>query len=367
MTGKVKVLVVDDSLFMRRLITDIINSSSENIVIDTARNGFEAIDKVKRLKPDVITLDIEMPEMDGLDCLKELTKENPVPVIMLSSLTLEGADATIKALEYGAVDFVAKPDNILEMINDKKKDEILEKIKVAARTSEKSKDLTVNTKKDKIYMNVQQNGKSKRHVRRSNTIKSIVAIGASTGGPKSLRDVIPEIPGDIPAAFFVTQHMPPGFTKSLAQRLDSISELIVKEAEHNEEVKPGYVYVAPGDYHMTVNRSDKKDVFRIKLSSSQPVNGHRPSVDVMMSSIAKLGFKSIIAVIMTGMGRDGSEGMIEIKKSGGGYLIAQDEKTCVVYGMPRAAIETGVVDIIVPLEDIAKEITKAVGVYQQWI
>lgn len=349
MAKDIKVLVVDDSAFMRKIITDILDSDSAIEVIDVAKNGSEALEKVRAFKPDVVTLDIEMPVMDGLSCLKELLKNDYIPVIMLSSLTKEGANSTIAALEAGAVDFITKPTNIFGMAGDEKKQEIIEKVKIAKKA--------VNNKRFS-GSNVQK--KSKNDIIKSNSIKSIVAIGTSTGGPKALQDVIPLIPGSVPAAFLVVQHMPPGFTKSLAERLNSMSELTVKEAEDGEPVRPGYAYIAPGDYHMMVENSGG-DGMKIRLSQEPAVGGHRPSVNVMMDSLSKTGFSNIVAVIMTGMGGDGSEGIKKIKTVNRGYVIAQDEQSCVVYGMPRSAVLTGAVDVVVPLKDIWKEIAKNTG------
>lgn len=348
----IKVLVVDDSAFMRKVITDILNSDDGINVIDTAKNGLEALEKARLLKPDVITLDVEMPVVDGLTCLKELSKLDYIPVIMLSSLTKDGAEDTIKALEDGAVDFITKPTNIFQISADSKKQELIEKVKVAKGTSGIKRDST----KKKVQI------KPKDSIVRSNEIKSIIAIGTSTGGPKALQDVLPLIPGDIPAAILVVQHMPAGFTKSFAERLNSMSELTVKEAEDDEIVKPGYAYIAPGDYHMLVE-TFKPNNLKIKLTKDPPASGHRPSVNTMMDSLAQTRIKNVIGVIMTGMGGDGSEGIKRLKEMNNGYIIAQDEKTCVVFGMPRVAVQTGKVDIIVPLKEISGEIIKIVGVH----
>jgi len=346
----IRVLVVDDSAFMRKVISDILNSDNEINVIDTARNGQEAISKAESLKPDVITLDIEMPVMDGLKCLEELIKINYVPVVMLSSLTGEGTDATIRALEIGAVDFIAKPANIFNITGDEKRNEIIAKVKIAR-----------NSTRVRKFSDESLREKPVRNVEKSCNIKYIVAIGTSTGGPKALQEVIPNIPGNVPAAFLVVQHMPPGFTKSLASRLNSMSELTVKEAEDGDIIKPGYVYIAPGDYHMLVEMCNDSGL-KIRLSQEPPVGGHRPAVDTMMESLSATKLKNIIGVIMTGMGGDGSEGIKKIKSVNEGYLIAQDEKTCVVYGMPRVAVQTGMVDAVVSLNNIAQEIMKKVGV-----
>ncbi|MCX7842613.1 MAG: chemotaxis response regulator protein-glutamate methylesterase [Clostridia bacterium] len=350
MASKIKVLVVDDSAFMRKVIADILNSDDKIEVVDTAKNGTEALEKIKSLKPDVVTLDVEMPVMDGLSCLKEIMKSGFFPVLMLSSVTKEGADSTIKALEYGAIDFITKPTNIFNIADDEKKQELIEKIKIAKNSTKIKKYLTLK--------DVQI--RPKRDIVKSSNIKNIVAIGTSTGGPKALQEVIPKIPGDVPAAFLVVQHMPPGFTRSLAERLNAMSELTVKEAEEGDELQAGYVYIAPGDYHMLVERS-LTGIIRIRLSKSPPSGGHRPSVNTMMESLSNTGMSNIIGVIMTGMGGDGSEGIKLLKSINKGFIIAQDEKSCVVYGMPKVAIQTGAVDVIAPLKNISDEIMKIIG------
>ena len=355
----VRVLVVDDSAFMRKVITDILNSDEEIKVIDTARNGAEAIEKAKLHKPDVITLDVEMPVMDGLACLKQLIKQDQTPVIMLSSVTKEGADVTIQALENGAIDFITKPTNIFSMLGEDKMRELIEKVKVAKKAKQKNIFIYKSFKNTIIH-----NVKPKNEVKKSSTIKKIVAIGTSTGGPKALQAVIPLIPGDIPAAFLVVQHMPPGFTRSLADRLNGMSEVTVKEAEDNEIISAGCVYIAPGDYHMRVERYEQGGNLKIKLTREPPLGGHRPAVNVMMESLSDTGFTNIIGVIMTGMGGDGSEGIKKLKEKNNAFIIAQDEKSCVVYGMPKVAVQTGVVDTIVPLKEITKEIVKILGVYK---
>lgn len=348
--NKIKVLVVDDSAFMRKVISDILNSDDLIEVIDIAKNGNEAIEKAIRLNPDVITLDIEMPEKDGLSCLKEILAVKYIPIVMLSGLTKEGAEDTIRALSEGAVDFITKPTNIFDMTGDSKKSELIEKIKIARYITRVQRDIN---KVIKIQ--------PKSDIIKSSEIKFIVAIGTSTGGPRALQDVIPLIPGGIPAAFLVVQHMPAGFTKSLAERLNGISEVVVKEAEHNEIIKPGYVYIAPGDYHMLVEKNIRREV-KIKLTQTPPVGSHRPAVNVMLESLSETGLTNLIGVIMTGMGGDGSEGLKKIKNINKAYVIAQDEVTCTVFGMPKVAIQAGVVDAIVPLKEISKEIMKIVGV-----
>ncbi|HEY9059846.1 MAG TPA: chemotaxis response regulator protein-glutamate methylesterase [Pseudobacteroides sp.] len=355
----IRVLVVDDSAFMRRVISDILDSDGDIKTIDTARNGKEAIEKAVNLKPDIITLDVEMPVMDGLTCLKELSNVCSIPVIMLSSHTKEGAEATINALEHGAIDFITKPSNIFHMNSLNKRNELIEKVKVIAK-------LKNNTSRaHREILEVKNHYEHQKGLNKGNNqgshLKKIVAIGISTGGPKALRDVIPQLPGDIPAAFLVVQHMPPGFTKSLAERLDSLSNVRVKEAEDNEMVRPGVVYIAPGDYHMKIALARDKSL-TIKLTKDPPYGAHRPSATVMMESLSETGLANIVGIIMTGMGSDGSEGARRLKEENNGYIIAQDEKTCIVYGMPKVAVELGIVDEVVPLEMITKKINEIVGV-----
>ena len=352
-----RILVVDDSAFMRKIITDILSSDDDLLVVDTAKNGLEAIEKVKELKPDVVTLDVEMPVMDGLTCIKELNKFSRIPVVMLSSFTIEEAEDTIKALEIGAVDFITKPTRIFDAGGEEKKRELIEKVKVASKCVRKKR---LHTPVFKKTAKAEGNAKT---IRRSGEIKHIIALGTSTGGPKALQDVIPRLPGDIPAAFLIVQHMPAGFTRSLAERLNSLSEVSVKEAEDGEHIKPGFVYIAPGDYHMIVEGHILSNL-KIRLVQTPPVSGHRPSVNVMMESLADTYVQNVIGVIMTGMGGDGSTGIMKIKQKNKGYIVAQDESTCVVYGMPKAAIQTGTVDKVVPLRDIVKEIMRIVGGYK---
>ena len=354
MAKLINVLVVDDSAFMRKVITDILESTGDIKVTGTANDGLEALEKVKLLNPDVITLDVEMPSMDGLSCLKELQKLTGAPVIMLSGLTKSGEHSTIEALEAGAIDFVTKPADLFEILGEYKKKEIIDKIRMA-----KSIGKTGVSEKTKTQRGKAATGKN---INRNTTLETIVAIGTSTGGPKALQEVIPYIPGDVPAALLVVQHMPPGFTKSLAERLNTLSGLLVKEAEDGDMIQPGYVYIAPGDYHMLLNKG-KDGVLSIRLTKEPAVGGHRPAVNVMMNSIAESGFHSVIGVILTGMGADGSEGIVNIKKQNNAIIISQDEKSCVVYGMPKAAVKTGVVDEVVPLKQIADAIVKNLGVY----
>ncbi len=345
----IKVLIVDDSAFMRKVLSDMIDSEESLTVIGTATDGKDALVKIEQLDPDVITLDVEMPIMDGINCLKEIMQRFPKPVIMLSSGTDHGAELTIRALDEGAVDFIAKPKNIFDIKNDKKKNEIIEKVTIAKNI------------KFQAFKNKSKENESSPAVKNSKVLKYIIAIGTSTGGPKALQSVIPFLPGDIPAAVLIVQHMPPGFTNSLAERLDSKSELVVKEASHKEKILAGHVYIAPGDSHMLIETALNGDIM-INLDKSPPVSGHRPSVDVMMNSLSATGLKNIIGVIMTGMGADGSVGIKRLKDINNSYIIAQDEETSVVFGMPKMAIQTGAVDKVVSLDKISEEIIQYLGV-----
>jgi len=348
----IRVLVVDDSAFMRKVISDIVNQGPDMEVVGKARDGQDALQKIQELNPDVVTMDVEMPGMDGLAALEQLMKTNPVPVVMISSLTKHGAEQTFRALQLGAVDFIAKPSGQISLDIDKVKDEIIRKIKTAAGTKNK----LANFK----YQEVVKPAKpvARKQLDSSSELKNIILIGTSTGGPKALHEVIPRLPADTNAGILIVQHMPPGFTRSLAERLDSMSQIMVKEAEHGDKIVPGCAYIAPGDYHLTVNRpaSGIHELF-IKLTKDPPQGGHRPSVDTMLESVARHYWANMVCVIMTGMGHDGSRG-VQMIKDRGGKVIAEHQSTCIVYGMPKAAVETGCVDKVVMLQDISKEIIR---------
>ncbi|MBP2654933.1 MAG: response regulator receiver modulated CheB methylesterase [Firmicutes bacterium] len=343
----IKIIVVDDSAFMRKVLSDLFAAEMDFTVVDVARNGQEAIDKVKLLKPDVVTLDVEMPVLDGISALEVIMREVPTPVVMVSSLTKDGADATIRALENGAVDFVAKSAGPISNI-DNIRTEIVAKCRAAARA---------NVNKLQKFQAVRPPASEyKLSPSFSVAVKEqIVAIGTSTGGPRALQELVTRLPGNLPCGVVIVQHMPPGFTKSLANRLDSLCALSVKEAEHNDVVKPGSVLIAPGDYHMTVERDGTRTV--VKLNQGPPIGSHRPSVNPLMESVAKIYGSLATGVILTGMGSDGARGMQEIKQSGG-YTIAEDQSTTVVFGMPKSAIELGIIDKVVPLPAIASEIVR---------
>lgn len=318
-----------------------LQSDEDIFVLDTARDGMDAIDKIKKWKPDVVTLDVEMPRLDGISALQRIMKECPAPVIMLSSLTQEGSDTTIKALTMGAVDFVPKPSGAISLDIRKVKEELIIKIKVAARAHIANFSGHVSSPVVKPVPAIAAAG---------TTPTKLVVIGSSTGGPNALQQVIPRLPGSLPAAVLVVQHMPPGFTRSLAQRLNDTSQLAVTEAEDGDILKTGKVYVAPGGYHLILRSKTS-----IGLNQNPPVHSVRPSVDVTLESVVDFYGSHMVGVILTGMGYDGSKGMALVKKAGG-QTIAQNEETCVVYGMPRVVVEMGKADRVLPVQEIADEI-----------
>jgi len=346
---KIRVLVVDDSAFMRKILRDIINSDPELEVCCEAKDGIEAINMVKLHKPDVVTLDIEMPRMNGLDALRVIMKQSPTPVIMVSALTQEGAEATIKALEYGAIDFIPKPSSSISLGMKEMKEEIIAKIKEAAKVPRRFLEL----KRTRLLR--AQKSKVKR---KGIPARIAVAMAASTGGPQSLLKVFPKFPERLGASILLVQHMPPGFTRSFAKRLDSVSKINVKEAEDGEPIEEDWAYVAPGDYHMEVELRRGKPV--VTLNKKPKIHGVRPAADPMMITAAEVFGRKTVGVVMTGMGRDGAQGIVAIKKKGG-ITIAQDKETSIIYGMPKAAAETGMVDYIVPLDKIADTIVMAVN------
>lgn len=347
MVKKIEVLVVDDSAYMRKVISNLLQSDENIIVVDTARDGLDALDKIKQWKPDVVTLDVEMPKLNGLSALERIMKECPTAVIMLSSLTQEGSDTTIKALTMGAVDFVAKPSGAISIDIHKVKEDLLSKIKVAAKaslTTLRSSSIAVRNEPIPVAPVVQPG------VMRATAPQKLVVIGSSTGGPNALQQVIPRLPGNLPAAVLVVQHMPPGFTASLANRLNETSPLEVCEAKEGDLLQTGKVYVAPGGNHMVLSSKTT-----IGLNQDPPVHSVRPAVDVTLESAVNYYGPKMVGVILTGMGYDGSKGMAALKKAGG-KTVAQDEATCVVYGMPRVVVEMGKADKVLPIQRIADEI-----------
>ena len=344
MKQKTRVLVVDDSAFARFAISNKLQAAPDIKVVDFARDGAEALEKVMARKPDVVTLDVEMPRMDGLTALKRIMTVCPTPVVMISTLTGNGTQATIRALELGAVDFFLKPSLTRPAGADGTGDDLITKLKIAARVkvSQLGKIASPKLVRSKPERSVESRLASSREV---------VVIGSSTGGPRALYQVIPALPADIPAAILVVQHMPPGFTKSMADRLNELSEITVKEAEAGDMLRHGEAFVAPGGYHMMV----KKDRF-VGLNQAPPVCGVRPSVDVTMESVALVFGASTTGIVLTGMGCDGTNGTSLIKAAGG--KVIEDESSCSVYGMPKSVADAGNADRIVPLPGIASELVR---------
>ncbi|MEA1908617.1 MAG: chemotaxis response regulator protein-glutamate methylesterase [Euryarchaeota archaeon] len=334
-----KVLVVDDSVFMRKIVSDMLESDPHIKVCGIAKNGIEAIEKIKELKPDVVTMDVEMPRMDGLTALGHIMKECPVPVVMLSTLTEKGADATLTALSRGAIDYVQKPSGAVSLDVRKVQGILLEKVKAAAQSNPR----TLMPKKKSAP------AKPLKYTPSSTT--KIIAIGTSTGGPASLAEIIPHFPVDTPPMLIV-QHMPAGFTARFAERLNEASAIRVKEASAGDKLDPGLALLAPGDYHMTVGRDGK-----VHMNKNPKIHGVRPAVDPMMTTASEVYKSKMIGVIMTGMGRDGAAGIEAIRKNNG-VTIAQDEASSVVYGMPQEAYNTGCVDRVVPLSQIPAEVLR---------
>ncbi|WP_057913396.1 protein-glutamate methylesterase/protein-glutamine glutaminase [Peribacillus muralis] len=359
---KVKVLIVDDSAFMRKLISGFLAEESEIEVIGTARNGKDALEKIKALKPDVVTLDVEMPVMDGLQALNLIMNECPIPVVMLSSTTKVGTDNTFAAMSSGAFDFVAKPSGAISLDLHKIKKELHEKVIAASRTNvHKLRKKAINLERSPSLceksskIGIGTLGKKRKNEKKwSDGNEKIIVIGTSTGGPRALQTVLTGLPGDIDAPILVVQHMPPGFTSSLAARLNSLCKIQVKEAEEGELIQKGLAYIAPGGFHLKVRKFGMNWV--VHLDQSELRNGHRPSVDVLFESVSAMNEFAKIAVIMTGMGMDGSIGLKRLKQKGITKAIAESQETSIVFGMPKAAINTNLIDSIEDVEKIAKSI-----------
>lgn len=357
---KIRVLVVDDSAFMRVALRKMMEKDQRIKVIDVAPNGKEAIEKIGQLKPDIVTMDIEMPIMDGLTALEKIMKEMPLPVIMISALTEEGADATFKALDLGAVDFIPKGGK--SYVN-------LDIVKVSEQLRQKIHAIVMQQRLTKRFshgIRPSQTIVAKKIVTETSPVKTrrsgkcqLVTIGTSTGGPMALGKLLPQLPEDFHSSILIVQHMPPTFTGQFAQRLNSLSKLNVKEAENGDVIEPGKVYLAPGGIHMKVKR-ESLSTNRIVLDPNPSELLFVPSVDVMMSSVADEIQMNKLGVIMTGMGSDGLLGMSDLKKKGS-VTIAQDEASCVVYGMPRVCVERGIIDHVHSLDKLADEINYWAG------
>ncbi|GGG21951.1 chemotaxis response regulator protein-glutamate methylesterase [Lysinibacillus alkalisoli] len=355
-SDKHKLLVVDDSAFMRKIISDFFNDHPTIEVVGTARNGQDALRKVETLRPDVVTLDVEMPVMDGIEALKEIMKKYPMPVVMLSSKTREGTHSTLSAMENGAFDFVAKPSGTISLDLHKVKDILIETVEQAVKVPKSKFDHSLQVTKVPSPARVI----SPKKITASSFVsrnQKIVLIGTSTGGPRALQNVITKIPKQIKAPILIVQHMPAGFTKSLAERLNQLSAITVKEAEDGDILQNGVAYVAPGGYHLRFKKVNTHYVIALD-KKEPPRSGHRPSVDVMFEDISRFKELDKVAVVMTGMGADGAKGLTRLKKTGNTIAIAESAETCIVYGMPKAAVETQLVDEVVFVEDIAQTIMK---------
>jgi two-component system, chemotaxis family, protein-glutamate methylesterase/glutaminase len=349
MSERIRVLVVDDSALMRKLIPNVLARDSSIEVVGTAMDGAFALKKIEELNPDVVTLDLEMPRMDGIETLRLIMRSAPLPVILFSTHSKEGAYSTFKALALGAVDFVPKPVNAAAGNLDAIADQLIAKIKVAKRAA--GKKLPPAVVSDVPGPFTKASGTALPPNR-------IIAIGISTGGPNALQFVLSQIPVDFPASILVVQHMPEGFTEMFARRLDECCALDVQEAKSGDMLLAGRVLVCPGNRHIMVRRMPRGDT--AVLSDGPPVNGHRPSVDVLFHSVAQQFGITSVGVLMTGMGEDGAEGLGAIKAAGG-MTIAQSEDTCVVGGMPRAAIVKGYAHKVVPLDAMGAFLVKHYG------
>ncbi len=344
MSQKIRVLIVDDSALVRKLLRDVISADEDMVVVGTASNGVEAIQCIGELEPDVVTMDIHMPEMDGITALEYIMRKNPLPVVMLSALAQKGAEATLRALELGAVDFITKPSHYPSAIREVR-DEVILKLKTAAQAS-----------KSIIAGDV-----VKRRARKKPTLggrvratQKLVIIGASAGGPRALAEIMPLFPAKTPAPILIVQHMPSVFTRSFAERLNIICEMQVKEAEEDEELQPGWIFVAPGGRDIIVSM-EYGESGRVELMKSQNKSGATPRIDITMITAAEAYGPKAIGVIMTGMGSDGAHGIEMIKKNKG-ETVAQDEESCLVFGMPKVAIERGFVDRVVTLDKIPETV-----------
>jgi two-component system chemotaxis response regulator CheB len=334
------VLVVDDSAFMRKLVTELIEGSDEFRVIGTARHGLDALQKVQSLAPDIVTLDIEMPELDGLGALERIMRESPRPVVMLTAASGSGDEMALRALERGAVEFVRKPSGPISLDLASVRDELLTAMRAAAQVNLSGVHASaLPLSREPAVATSSANG-----------ARFVIGIAASTGGPRALAELVPMFPAQLDASVLIVQHMPPGFTKTLAERLDSLSALTVSEAMHGETIEPGHVYIAPGGRHMRVQTVGRAHV--IMLDDSPPIWGVRPSADPLFRSLAEHLGAAAIGVVLTGMGRDGAAGLRAIRDAGGAG-IAQDRESSIIYGMPQAASAAGGATMVLPLVEIA--------------
>jgi two-component system chemotaxis response regulator CheB len=346
MQQKIRVFVIDDSALIRAVLTEIVNSQPDMSVVGSAGDPYQARERMRELEVDVVTLDVEMPRMDGIEFLEKLMRLRPTPVLMVSTLTEKGADVTMRALELGAVDFVTKPKLGVGQGMREATEEIAGKIRTVAKARVRKLEASPSASQAAPLQWNNRLGTEK-----------LIAIGSSTGGTEAVREVLQQLPADSPA-ILITQHMPPGFTKSFATRLDGLCKLAVSEARDGERVLPGHAYIAPGGRHMAIKRSGAS--YSIVLSDEEPVNRHKPSVEVLFRSVAAAAGPNAAGIMLTGMGKDGAVGMLEMRKAGA-FNIAQDEATCVVFGMPREAIAVGAVHEVLALPHIARRVLDHLG------
>jgi two-component system, chemotaxis family, protein-glutamate methylesterase/glutaminase len=365
MSQIIKVVVVDDSAFMRKSLSIMLESDPQIKVVAVARDGKEGIEKIREFHPDLVTMDIEMPGMDGLTALGIIMKEMPLPVLMVSSLTTDGAKSTLDALNLGAVDFIPKELSFVSLDIVKIKEELISKVKqiVQSRSLQFRMQRVSAVSRGVLQSAAGGKGAGAASLPAAKGAWPVkkglrgVVLGISTGGPFALLQIIPKLPKDFPLGIAIVQHMPPRFTRSMSERLDGLSQVRVKEAEDGDRMEPGLVLIAPGGEHMTF-RANGTSV-KVKISGEPQNTLYKPCADVMMTSAVEAFSGPLLGVIMTGMGKDGLEGLKLIKQKGG-YVLAQNEETCVVYGMPKAAVDAGLADLVLPLEDIPQAITRLV-------
>ncbi|MBH0178699.1 MAG: chemotaxis response regulator protein-glutamate methylesterase [Nitrospira sp.] len=347
--SKIRVLTVDDSALMRQVLGVMLSKDPDIEVVGAAPDPYIAREKIKALNPDVLTLDVEMPKMDGLTFLEKLMRGHPMPVVMVSSLTEVGCQTTLRALELGAVDFITKPKIDLREGMEELAQDLIAKVKAAARAQVRGKGPESGRERIPLVSRGVLSPGSQAMIKTTDTI---IAIGSSTGGTEAVKDVLEVLPPNTPP-ILITQHMPERFTKTWADRLNGLCRISVKEAEDGDSVLPGHALIAPGSYHMTLVRSGAR--YTVRINQDPPVNRHRPSVDVMFESVAHYAGGNAVGVILTGMGGDGAKGLLAMKQAGA-FTIAQDEASCVVFGMPKEAIKLGGVERVLPLADIASAI-----------
>ncbi len=350
--AKIRVLVVDDSALMRQFISDILKSDPRIEVAGTARDGKDALAQIKTLRPDIVTMDVEMPNMDGLKALEEIMHTNPLPVIMVSSMTQEGAEVTLKALALGCVDFIAKPSGSISLNIKTIGQEIIDKVIAASTAHLRTRPGALTAPPRTIAPDFRRMTPPAITGRRD-----IVAIASSTGGPMALSDIIPKLPKNFPVPIVITQHMPKEFTPSFAKRLNDSSQVEVVEGFSGLTLKPGRVVIAPGGSHLIVKRRAGQAI--CDLSDAPPVLSVKPAANIMFLSVADEYGGNVLCVILTGMGRDGTDGAVALKRKGA-YVLAESQKTCVVYGMPKAAVDAGIVDEVLPLNEIPDAMVRLV-------